>query len=86
MFDGEEDEFPPAKEIQHQVVVHHKFPEVIGLAKERPQLSDERARFARPDGVLQESPSRVRIAGEQRDDVVEEAVEQAPKRGGPFGF
>jgi hypothetical protein len=52
MLDGEEDDLPPANEIQRRVVIHHKFPEVIGLAKERPQLSDVRARFARPDGVL----------------------------------
>jgi len=86
MFDGEEDEFPPAKEIQQEVVVDHKLSEIIGPGEERLQLPHERSRLTGSDWMLQEVPPGIRKTGEHRDDVVEESVEQALKRRGTFGL
>jgi len=54
MLDGEKGHLSTAHQIEHEIVVHHEFAQVIFFAEECAQFLGQRLCFCRFDGVSQE--------------------------------
>lgn len=86
MFDGQEIKSAAPDQVEDDVIIHDKFPYIVSLAQHGFKTLQQRLSFLRPNGMGKEGTARLREAAESRDDIVEEAVEEAPEGQPAVGF
>lgn len=80
MLHCEKDHLASAHQVEHEVVVHHEFAQVVSFTKKLAQFLGSGGRFRGSYRPGQERSTGLRESAERGNNVVEETVEKTMKR------
>ena len=79
MIHCEKDHLASAHQVEHEIVVHHEFAQVVSFREELAQCLGSGVRFRRSHRPGQERSTGFRESAERGNHVVEETVEKPPE-------
>lgn len=86
VFHGEEDDLISSQQVEHEVLVHHEFAQVVPFAEEFGQLFVPHLCFCGFDRVGHKRSAGLWESAQCGDGIVEESVEETVERCSAVGF